>query len=469
MGRNTLQVQIYGEREPRVFDRSFTIGRAAENDVVVEDSLVSTRHVTVTLDADGWRIRDLETTNGTFLDGNRVALIPLRGPTEIRLAHANGPRLLFTPAEVAPGPGKTVVGRAADSDKADRYLSDEPPEDMSSHTAMVRTLITEQRRRAATKPRIAVAVLAIIAVTIGALAYRQRGQIASQRAAASDMFYMIRALELEIANLPLDEGARTSLRERQGELERQYREIVEDLGIYDEDTPAEVRLIYDVVRRFGESEIDVPPGFIDEVIRFIEKWQRSPPTAAFRRAEENGYGRRIAAIMLEHGLPPEFFYLAMQESALDPDAIGPETRFGFAKGMWQFIPGTAREYGLRLGPLVSLPTPDSLDQRHDVEASTRAAARYLRYLYTTDAQASGLLVMASYNWGQTNVLRLIRQLPATPRDRNFWKLLGEHRESIPQETYDYVFRIIAATVVGEQPDLFGFDFPPPLPARGPGS
>jgi len=280
---------------------------------------------------------------------------------------------------------------------------------------------------------------------------------------------MIRALELEIANLPLDEGARTSLRERQGELERQYREIVEDLGIYDEDTPAEVRLIYDVVRRFGESEIDVPPGFIDEVIRFIEKWQRSPPTAAFRRAEENGYGRRIAAIMLEHGLPPEFFYLAMQESALDPDAIGPETRFGFAKGMWQFIPGTAREYGLRLGPLVSLPTPDSLDQRHDVEASTRAAARYLRYLYTTDAQASGLLVMASYNWGQTNVLRLIRQLPATPRDRNFWKLLGEHRESIPQETYDYVFRIIAATVVGEQPDLFGFDFPPPLPARGPGS
>jgi hypothetical protein len=80
----------------------------------------------------------------------------------------------------------------------------------------------------------------------------------------------------------------------------------------------------------------------------------------------------------------------------------------------------------------------------------------------TDAQGSGLLVMASYNWGEDRVIRLIQSMPVNPRERNFWQLLTKYRDRIPQETYDYVFYIISAAVIGENPRLFGFDFDNPL-------
>src|ERR1035441_722423 len=134
--------------------------------------------------------------------------------------------------------------------------------------------------------------------------------------------------------------------------------------------------------------------------------------------------------------------------------------------MWQFIPETAVKYGLQLGPLVDLGRPDPADDRHHYDKETKAAAAYLKDLYSTDAQASGLLVMACYNWGEDQVLPLVRSMPANPRERNFWQLLRKHREQIPQETYDYVFYIISAAVIGENPRLFGFDFDNPLADAG---
>jgi hypothetical protein len=86
----------------------------------------------------------------------------------------------------------------------------------------------------------------------------------------------------------------------------------------------------------------------------------------------------------------------------------------------------------------------------------------LRDLYKTDAQASGLLVMASYNWGPTRVKKRIRQMPMNPKERNFWRLIKDYK--IPIETKDYVFYIFSATVICENPELFGFNFKNPLSA-----
>ena len=161
-------------------------------------------------------------------------------------------------------------------------------------------------------------------------------------------------------------------------------------------------------------------------------------------------------------LPPQFFYLALQESDFNINTCGPQTRFGIAKGIWQFIPATARKYGLQIGPLSRYRRPDPRDDRFNFEKSTAAAANYLRDIYDTEAQASGLLVMASYNWGEHRVNELINKLPENPQERNFWRLLERFKNEIPQQTYDYVFYIVSAAVIGENPRFFGFDFENPL-------
>jgi soluble lytic murein transglycosylase-like protein len=170
----------------------------------------------------------------------------------------------------------------------------------------------------------------------------------------------------------------------------------------------------------------------------------------------------ISRELLAQHLPPELFYIALQESNFDEFASGPMTRKGIAKGMWQFIPETAQHYGLHPGPLLEMRRPDPADDRMRPELATKAAARYLKDLYTSDAQASGFLVMACYNWGEGNVLPLVTNLPANPKDRNFWRLLSAYRDKVPPETYDYVFNIASAAVIGENPRLFGFDFDNPL-------
>jgi hypothetical protein len=175
-----------------------------------------------------------------------------------------------------------------------------------------------------------------------------------------------------------------------------------------------------------------------------------------------GYVKTIAAEFEKQDLPAQFMYLAMVESGFDEVASGPPTRIGIAKGMWQFVPDTAKQYGLAVGPLVGLRRPDPGDDRHHWDKATRAAAAYIKYIYSTDAQASGLLVMASYNWGEQRVIRMLRTMPANPRERNFWKVLAQHREQVPPETYNYVMRIVSAAVIGENPRLFGFGFDSPL-------
>jgi len=70
------------------------------------------------------------------------------------------------------------------------------------------------------------------------------------------------------------------------------------------------------------------------------------------------------------------------------------------------------------------------------------------------------LAIACYNWGEQKVLPLVESLPQNFSQRNFWQLIS-HR-SIPQETYNHVFRIFSAAVIGEDPRFFRFDFDNPL-------
>jgi hypothetical protein len=104
-------------------------------------------------------------------------------------------------------------------------------------------------------------------------------------------------------------------------------------------------------------------------------------------------------------------------------------------------------------------------ERFDWQKATLAAAKYLRDLHSTDAQGSGLLAMASYNWDEQKIRNVLASLPETPQERNFWRLLAH--QSIPVETYDYVLSIFSAAVICENPRLFGVEVECPLPSEAP--
>jgi membrane-bound lytic murein transglycosylase D len=373
--------------------------------------------------------------------------------------------ILTIPGLTGPGGTKKVLA----SNIVDRYLADDVPDEMSNHTQMIRAALQERKTQETTtwlkrtrRYRVAVAVLVVLAVGAGGFAYWQARRVEALRVAAGAVFNTMKSIELDVRRLQATTRPDSSLTMRRARLEAQYEDLVKTLGIYSDRTPEDVQLIYRTVHRLGESEATVPRGFVNEVQKYIAKWKAADLDAGLARAAAQGMGKRMGDILLEHNLPREFVYVALQESKFDTRAIGPSTRFGVPKGLWQLIPPTAEAYGLRLGPLQGERKFDPSDERHDVAKATAAAARYLSDIYTTDAQASGLLVMASYNMGETRLRRLIRSLPESPADRNFWALLEKHRKEIPAETYDYVFRVVSAAVIGANPRLFGFNFDSPL-------
>jgi ABC-type multidrug transport system ATPase subunit len=67
---------------------SAVIGRAPGCDVVLADPLVSRRHAELRPDGSGWRIVDLSSGNGTFVNGRRVAEAPVAADDIVGIGHS---------------------------------------------------------------------------------------------------------------------------------------------------------------------------------------------------------------------------------------------------------------------------------------------------------------------------------------------------------------------------------------------
>lgn len=127
----------------------------------------------------------------------------------------------------------------------------------------------------------------------------------------------------------------------------------------------------------------------------------------------------------EAQLPSELKYLSIVESALNPIAI---SRSG-AVGLWQFMPPTGKDYGLRINSTV--------DERRDPNKSTKAALKYLSKLY--NRYGNWELALAAYNGGPGRVNRAVKR----GRSKNFWRI----QKHLPKETRNYVPAFIAATYI----------------------
>ncbi|MDX2023343.1 MAG: transglycosylase SLT domain-containing protein [Deltaproteobacteria bacterium] len=150
---------------------------------------------------------------------------------------------------------------------------------------------------------------------------------------------------------------------------------------------------------------------------------------------------RIAA---RENVPRDLIFLAMVESGFEPGAV---SHVG-AGGVWQFMPGAGRAYGLEVSYWV--------DNRRDPERAAEAAARYLKDLYARFG--SWPLAFAAYNAGYGAVLRSITRY----NTNDYWELI-RHEAGLPWETALYVPKILACAVVGNNVKAFGFENVPEDP------
>src|SRR5215471_6479337 len=69
-------------------DEAITIGRGPDNNIVVSDPSISTHHAQLLLEGDTYRLKDLDSTNGTRVNGKPVTETVLRFDDRIRFGAA---------------------------------------------------------------------------------------------------------------------------------------------------------------------------------------------------------------------------------------------------------------------------------------------------------------------------------------------------------------------------------------------
>ncbi|MEN9825659.1 MAG: hypothetical protein RI953_1404 [Pseudomonadota bacterium] len=197
--------------------------------------------------------------------------------------------------------------------------------------------------------------------------------------------------------------------------------------------------IVTVSRRFG----DTPPSALDSQFqKKVEYWiERFTKNDAHKKLFEKKqkYWSEIQSALSAQGLPVELGYLVWVESEFNVNALSPVG----ALGLWQFMPGTARDFGLRVD------AKSNVDERVDVTKSSRAAAEYLSLLLKQFGTDRYMLAIASYNAGQNKIERkaIAARIRRAPKP-DFWAL----RDQLPEETVDYVPKVLAAIIINRNPD-----------------
>ena len=193
--------------------------------------------------------------------------------------------------------------------------------------------------------------------------------------------------------------------------------------------------IWDRVRTgFAIPNIDTP------LVAQQQAWYLSHPDYLRRAVDRSSlYLYHVVQELNKRGMPTELALLPFVESAYNPMAYSR----AHASGMWQFIPGTGRDYNLKQDWW--------RDERRDVIASTDAALTYLQTIY--EMHGDWHLALASYNWGEGSVKRAIERNQAAGIPTDYLSL------SMPDETRNYVPKLQALKNIIANPDAFGVTLP----------
>ena len=317
-------------------------------------------------------------------------------------------------------PLQFVIDKCLSKDAAGRYrTADEMVSALRQGRAQLNQPLPRQSRA---RWSIVALIALLICVTVGVLVYkRPLRPVASQTAAA-----------------PAPEKLYWEMSEREqfdfvAAQEQRISAMMSDRPVKLNDDA--VRAIKTYVERYVRTLRD--PAHSSDVSGIFE---RAPP---YIPLIARSFAARKVPIIIGIYLPVvESGYRECYESSLG------------AKGLYQFLPETARYYGV------------ARDEMCDVEKMTPAAAHYIadHMAELGEDSESVTLVLVSYNRGAQWVRNTLRQLRATQNyERNFWTLLANRDtldESFRRETAGYVPSFFAAAIIGENPRNFGLKTPP---------
>ena len=183
--------------------------------------------------------------------------------------------------------------------------------------------------------------------------------------------------------------------------------------------------------------------YVASYINFFSKSRAGHATIVASLERAGRYKDMIQRVLKQEGVPQDLIYQAVAESGFRTQVVN---RHSGAGGMWQFMPGDA----------FAPPRSAWYDERFDPIASTRAYARYMKYLYSQFGD--WYLAMAAYDWGPLNVQKAVQRTGFA----DFWELYK--RNNLPRETKNYVPIILAVTIMAKNPKQYGLNDLTPDPA-----
>lgn len=196
-----------------------------------------------------------------------------------------------------------------------------------------------------------------------------------------------------------------------------------------EEKPAKNKSAIIIVNKNIEKEntdsqfsLEYNKKFFDFWINYFTKRDKE----RFIRHLNNGekYKQLVMNIFEEEGLPKELYYVGLIESGYN-SRIKSRAK---ATGYWQFMKGTAKNYGLKINR--------SVDERTNIHKSTLAAAQYFKDLY--NIFGSWELALCAYNKGEYGIIKAIRK----GNTRNYHELV--QKKLLPKETVYYIPKVMAA-------------------------
>ena len=195
-----------------------------------------------------WRFRDQRSGNGVFVDGQRVdtASIDIQSDDPARRrrsARDDGAGVARAPAQPPPRPPQYAGETMMVASYAERYFGtatdDEP---VGGRTLMIRKAFQRVQKKQKRLYRGIVAVVALAAIAAGGYAYYGHRQMARQQAVAQELFYTMKSLDVDIANVERRLAASGNAQgqdqvkaylERRRQMEINYDQFISGLKLYD--------------------------------------------------------------------------------------------------------------------------------------------------------------------------------------------------------------------------------------------